>query len=576
MSTQKHTFLLLLLCFLATNSLLAQKGSYHTNDSLVETYDTVFETQHFVFHFIKTADLNVEALVQKMEGNIDKIESFTESPLSGKKLILFIYPDIEQKGLKYKNTMPAEVDFVKKYAFLVVNDVFKGEQSYVVNQLILSQLLPKPKLEMLEAGLSVYFTESWQRKGYFYWAGRLFVSRNMPSVSELLDNDLFEKESPLVMECTAALYVEFLIQHFGKKVFLEKYSHWTAEDLQKTKGSWQSFLMEKYANFSESKKEWTVPQLKGFNFAHEGFNISDGYGSRLAKESLVKMTSLGANAVALVPYTFMDAPKKAQFLTFRSHAGAETDESIIVTNFEAKKLGAFTILKPQIHIEDSWPGAIDMSSEEEWALFFDYYYRWIRHYALLAEMNEIDMLSVGVELSIASRNHPEEWRKLIKKLRGIYSGPMTYSANWWREYANISFWDALDFMGLDCYYPLGHYPKVKKKELQSVFKKTLKKVNKTRKRFGLPLLITEIGFRSVEATWMKPFDAPLGRKFDDEAQQLCYEVIFEGLAEVDWCQGILWWKWPSYLTYKGENNSSFSPVGKVTEQVIRKYFNAGK
>ena len=568
----KKQLLLFLLFFVLGYPLAAFQQPEPSHDTTTESFDTVFETSHFVFHFIDTSSLDIEGVITAMEGNIAQIEAFTQMPFPTKKVILFFYPSIESKGLKYKNTQPAEVFYGKNYLGLVKNDIFSGEKSAIVNQLYCRNLLGEPIVTSLETGLSVYFTKEWQKQGFEYWAGKLYRSGNLPPIADLLDNELFAKESPLVMGCTAGAFVDFLIQKYGKNTFLQKYKKWNVAELKALEKEWSTFLLTQYKGVVETKELPVIPKLKGFNFAHEGFDIMNGYGSTLAKESLTVMQGIGANAVTIVPYTYMENKSKASFFPLPIDAGTETDEAVIMANYEAQKLGLFTLLKPQIHVEDSWPGAIDMTAEVEWNTFFDYYYRWIRHYALLAEMNEMGMLSVGVELSIATRSHPDEWRKLIKKLRGIYSGPITYAANWYKEYANIEFWDAVDYIGLDCYYPLGHYPKVKKKDLERVFKKTLKTVDKTRKHFNKPLIITEIGYRSVEFTWLKPFDAPKGRVFDEEAQKVCYEVIFEGLETVEWCQGIFWWKWPSYLSYKGEKNLSFSPVGKSTEEVIQKYF----
>ena len=106
-----------------------------------------------------------------------------------------------------------------------------------------------------------------------------------------------------------------------------------------------------------------------------------------------------------------------------------------------------TMLKPQIWVgSNSWPGDIKMKSQEEWDIFFDNYYRWVRHYAMLAEINELDSYCIGVEFAKATLAKEEAWRKLIKKLRGIYSGQLTYAANWGDEFENLTFWDELDFI----------------------------------------------------------------------------------------------------------------------------------
>ncbi len=230
------------------------------------------------------------------------------------------------------------------------------------------------------------------------------------------------------------------------------------------------------------------------------------------------------------------------------------------------------MLKPQIWMRGSWPGNIKMTNESDWELFFDYYYRWMRHYALLAEVWEIDMLCVGVEFAEATQARPEEWRKLIRKLRGIYSGPMTYAANWGAEFENIDFWDELDYIGLNCYYPLSKSQNPGRDELEKGFEQTLIKVEKVCRQYQKPLIFTEIGFRSVENTWIQPHEEANGRAVSEEAQQLCYDIVFNHLMDKKWCRGIIWWKWPSYPNYDHRGGTGFTPSGKLAEKVIEEWF----
>ena len=136
--------------------------------------------------------------------------------------------------------------------------------------------------------------------------------------------------------------------------------------------------------------------------------------------------------------------------------------------------------------------------------FFEHYYRWMRHYALLAEMYEADMLCVGVEFAQATLAREEDWRQLIRRLRGIYRGPLVYAANWGEEYEQLAFWDELDAIGLNCYYPLGQEDSLDLPELTRRFSAILDKVEKTANKWNKPLFFTEIGFRSVAAPWQQP------------------------------------------------------------------------
>jgi len=287
------------------------------------------------------------------------------------------------------------------------------------------------------------------------------------------------------------------------------------------------------------------------------------------------MATIGSSAIAIVPYSFMRDPTKPRKLLIKHRAGGETDESVLFAHFEAQQLGMYTMLKPQIWIRNSWPGDVDMGTEREWQRFFDYYYRWARHYALLAEINGFDSFCIGVEFAKASLSKEQEWRKLIQQIRGIYGGQLTYAANWGKEFEQLQFWDALDFIGLNCYYPLSSKEQVSKRDLKKAFDTVITKIEKVQKRYDKPIVFTEIGFRSVTATWKNPHEDTNGRAFDEQGQAVAYEVIFEGIRNKDWYKGIFWWKWPSYLTHRGEKNTGFSPANKKAERVVEKWFKKG-
>ena len=366
------------------------------------------------------------------------------------------------------------------------------------------------------------------------------------------------------------------MKQLGKSTFIESYSTADKEELLLLEEVWQQYLKEQYKNFDKSNRMTqshpNTSYLKGFNFAHEGYRIYNGYGSQLAKQSLERLQQIGTNAIAIVPYSFMRNPKQPTPLLIDHRAGGENDESVLFAHYEAKAMGMHTMLKPQIWLRRSWPGDIDMANKADWNQFFDYYYRWMRHYALLAEMSGFDSLCLGVEFAKATLRKEQEWRQLIRQIRGIYNGPLTYAANWGDEFEQLQFWDALDFIGINCYYPISKEKQPSKRTLKKSFEAVAQKIEKVARRFNKPIVFTEIGFRSVEKTWANPHEDANGRAFKEQSQALAYEAVFETIQNKDWCQGILWWKWPSYLTYGGEKNTGFAPTGKAAERVVEEWF----
>ena len=96
-------------------------------------------------------------------------------------------------------------------------------------------------------------------------------------------------------------------------------------------------------------------------FAHEGYRGFNGYGGDLVGQSMDSLKSMGVNAVAIVPYTFMRGIEAVDTLPIPEHYGAENDSAVRNSVREAHERGFRVMLKPQIWIRGHWPGAIDFA-----------------------------------------------------------------------------------------------------------------------------------------------------------------------------------------------------------------------
>jgi len=542
------------------------------------TLDTTFHTSFFKISYHEMPwpeSTAARVLIQELELQATAVRHFWG--VSEEKSPHFnagLFPTLEAKGLQLGNTTPCQVDASTNSIYLIANNTFQTIYLGPQNALLIRRHAGKPATTLLETGLSIYFNKKWQKLGYNYWAVRLAHSGNLPPLSELLDESLQTKASPLVSGTAAAAFVDFLIQEWGKAHFMEEYLSWspTPAEVQQLNSRWKAHLNAAAKETAPTAP--TLPFLKGFNFAHEGYDIYNGYGSNLAKQALDEQAAIGANAVALVPYSYMRNPQAPSHLPFMSRAGTETDEGLIADHYHSRGKGLRTVLKPQIWLgHNSWPGAVEMNNEADWNAFFDYYYRWIRHYALLAAIHNMDMLCVGVEFAKTTTQQPQQWRQLIHKIKGIYHGPLTYAANWGEEFEKLAFWDELDYIGLNCYYPLSKAAQPTELMLEKAFQEVLKKAQQLSRQYNRPLLFTEIGFTSTTTPWIQPHEDGRGKEYAGEPQKMCYRIAMEKLqGQQDWCGGILWWKYPSYLQNGGPGHTGFTPNDKPAEAIVQKWF----
>lgn len=539
--------------------------------------DTLANTKHFTF-INQQADLTPSAVQQLQaacEANYERILAFTGAKDQSLSIPYHLYPSSEAKGLQLKNTTVAQVDHKTKAVYVVAAEWFSGTTQHLESALLLREVLGTPKWLPFEKGLATFLNPEWFEKGYNHWAQRLYHAEALPTLSQLQQDQWWETTSELVKTISAATFVDFLIAHWGKDEFLKAYAHWTPQtaEIATLTPFWEAF---KASRFKEeaiiASNKSNLPYCKGFNFAHEGYRVYNGYGSAQALQSMEKLRQLGTNVIGLVPYSFMRDPNIPSPIPNVEGPGMENDESTVFSHYHAKALGMATMLKPQIWLGGSWPGDISFDTAEKWNIFFDHYSRWIIHYALLAEIHHFDILCIGVEFVKATTQKPEEWRKLIARIRQVYSGPITYAANWGEEFEQLSFWKDLDYIGLNCYYPLSKAEQSNKKVLATAFKDIMKKAEKISREAQRPLLFTEIGFRSIQSPWINPHADADGRSFNEDHQDWCYETVFKAIEGKDWVHGIFWWKWPSYLEYQGRENTSFTPNMKKAEETVRQYF----
>ena len=242
-------------------------------------------------------------------------------------------------------------------------------------------------------------------------------------------------------------------------------------------------------------------------------------------------------------------------IAFHSNRGlwGERDIGLTHTAQLAKQKGIKTLLKPHIWLRrgnGKWRSDIEMDNPEAWKEWFDQYEKFILHHARLAEENGFEGLCIGTELYITSTKHEKEWRAIIANIRKVYSGQLTYAANFYKEYEEIQFWDALDFIGLQAYFPLTDKETPSLKTLEKGWESHYKELKKLYKKWQKPIVFTEVGYRSSKDAAIRPWEweergEVSTNKISAKTQALCYEAMFKTFWQEEWMTGVFLWKWTS-------------------------------
>lgn len=248
----------------------------------------------------------------------------------------------------------------------------------------------------------------------------------------------------------------------------------------------------------------------------------------------------------------------------------ESKEGIAHTVALAHQQGIRTLLKPHLWVKESWPGEIEMKSEREWKAWFRHYEDFILPYAILADSTGIEILCIGTELHKTIKR--PEWLPLIQKIRTVYKGKLTYAANFNGEFEEVPFWNKLDYIGVQAYFPLATTIKPEVKALKQAWKDPISRIEKIHQRFNKPVIFTELGYKSTPDAAIEPWRWPERQEeISMETQSNCYEAFFQAVWPLEWIAGVYFWKWYPH-TPRHETDGDFTPQGKPAEMVMRTWF----
>jgi hypothetical protein len=255
----------------------------------------------------------------------------------------------------------------------------------------------------------------------------------------------------------------------------------------------------------------------------------------------------------------------------------ESDEGIATTTRLARQQGVKTLLKPHLWIRQGWPGDVQMKSDTAWQKWFSNYEKFILHYAALAEKSHIEILCIGTELQQTTPRE-REWRMLIAKIRKVYKGRLIYAANFHEEFERIRFWDALDYIGIQAYFPLAKNPHAPVSELVKNWEGPVAAIEKIHAKFNKPVIFTEIGYRSDADAAVEPWRWPQhteGVTVSNQAQSNCYEAFFRAVWNKPWLAGAYFWKWYPHGPHR-QPEIDFTPQGKPAEKIMAENFKKAK
>ena len=295
--------------------------------------------------------------------------------------------------------------------------------------------------------------------------------------------------------------------------------------------------------------------------AIRGMTVSTPRGSSVwARDDMVstiaELKAIGVNWIAIHPYLAISTDGTVSWRRSRSRHGeassaaesepTEAPEWLRRPIEEAHRQGVKILIKPHIaHWRAyAWRGDISYDTEQEWERFFTSYERWIVQIAAFSR--GADGFVVGTELG-GTVHREQRWRDVIAAVREVYDGPVTYAANW-DSYESVGFWDALDSVGIQAYFPILDESLVRAGDVptQEAFDRgwsdIMAGLRAYSERVGKPVVFTEAGYNNSPRAPYEPWDweAP-----GDGAllQQRCLIAALRAIENEPSVLGAFLWKW---------------------------------
>ncbi len=305
-------------------------------------------------------------------------------------------------------------------------------------------------------------------------------------------------------------------------------------------------------------------KMNGVSFAAPNYEFGSS--------ELDPVKELNANYVCLMPFAFGQPGSPELTFDREFQWWGEKTEGILASIEFARDRGLKILLKPHVWFwHGSFTGDFSLENEEDWQIFESNYENYIMHFAKLADSAGIELFCMGVEFENFVEQRPQFWNNLIQKVRTVYDGDLTYAANW-DNFKDIGFWQNLDYIGIDAYFPVSPNKTPNLFSLLNGWDNHFASIKNMHEQYNKPVLFTEFGYKSIDFTGKEPWD-PEDGDVNLTAQKNAYKAVFKKFWDKPWFAGGFLWKWyANHSDVGGIDNKDYTPQNKPVQEIIYKHF----
>ena len=320
-----------------------------------------------------------------------------------------------------------------------------------------------------------------------------------------------------------------------------------------------------------------APTHLGVSYSAWDKDLNDPATAAQLDQSLDDLVHTGATWVALNVFEFQDTLLSTTIAADPSLWSTD-DLSVARAVQEMHDRGLKVLLKPMVDVKSPnypWRGWIPPSPG-----WFAGYTGFISGWAAKADALGVDAFSIGCEFrTIVQNTPPEDLRDAVSAMIGAiraagYAGPLTYSANH-DSYQDVPFWDLMDFVGIDAYFPSGlgtADPTLA--QLEDAWAGIADDIEAWLYDPGLDLpdkvVFTEIGCSKWDGCSELPNEAQPSATLDTAEQADFYLASLRETWSREWMDGYFWWIWDTEPGGADWNNFRFA--GYPAQGVVRGFY----
>ncbi|WP_134494297.1 glycoside hydrolase family 113 [Microvirga pakistanensis] len=292
--------------------------------------------------------------------------------------------------------------------------------------------------------------------------------------------------------------------------------------------------------------------------------------------AMAQIAATGANTLTLIPNFFQtdkfsnSAALKLGDPNIPWDSESDSFEQVKQTILNAKALGMNVVLKPHLETDNRvWRAELAPTDPKAW---FDSYKAIMVEYARVAQEAGAAMICVGTEIDSMidptklcsdGKTYTEKWGEIIDAVREVYSGKVTYAATYWTV-NKVGFWDKVDYIGVDAYYPLSTVDDPTVDQMVDAWvkphfnpwirddllggKSIVDYYKALSAQYGKQVIFTEVGYRSVQGGNKDPGVFGSGGTVDLQEQMDAYTALFRVMENYggQWLAGSFMWSYYSF------------------------------